>query len=142
MFVLYIVRGNSMVPTLQPGDWMLVRTGPRIGVRRLDLLIIRAPDGKGKSYLKRVVGLPGDNISLNGGILTVNDVWVDEPYLVGLPATTTLCEKEWTVGPEEYFVMGDNRSQSIDSREFGPIRNDMVVGRVCFRLWPVWRLSI
>ena len=88
-----------------------------------------------RDFIKRVVGLPGDTINCQGGKLVRNGQPVVEPYLD--PGTETQSCTRTTVGPGELFVMGDNRSNSQDSRAFGPIEEDDVVGRAFVRIWPL-----
>jgi signal peptidase I len=88
-----------------------------------------------RDFIKRVVGLPGDTISCRGGRLVRNDRPVTEPYLD--QGTQTDCDKQITVGPGQLFVMGDNRGNSQDSRFFGPIPREDVVGRAFVRIWPL-----
>ena len=86
--------------------------------------------------LKRVVGLAGEEVRLEDGLLYVDGAALDEPYLGGLPPTLGLGTRTWRLEPGEYFVMGDNRAHSTDSREYGPVKADMLVGRVVLRYWP------
>ena len=88
-----------------------------------------------RDFIKRVVGLPGDTINCQGGKLVRNGQPVDERYLD--PETETQSCTRTTVGPGELYVMGDNRSNSQDSRAFGPIQEDDVVGRAFVRIWPL-----
>jgi signal peptidase I len=88
-----------------------------------------------RDFIKRVVGLPGDTINCRGGQLVRNGKPVDEPYLD--QGTQTDCDKRITVGPGQLFVMGDNRGNSQDSRFFGPIPREDVVGRAFVRIWPL-----
>jgi signal peptidase I len=88
-----------------------------------------------RDFIKRVVGLPGDTISCRGGALYRNDEKVPEPYLDA--GTETDCEQPTRVPPGQLFVMGDNRSNSQDSRTFGTIERDQVVGRAFVRIWPL-----
>jgi signal peptidase I len=89
-----------------------------------------------RDFIKRVVGLPGDTITCRGGKVFRNGAPVDEPYLD--PGTQTEnCARTTTVPPGELFVMGDNRGNSQDSRAFGPIDRDDVVGRAFVRIWPL-----
>ena len=135
MFAIYIVRGDSMKPTLEAGDRLLVRRGlPRL-VRRYDLVVLCDPRGGEKRYLKRVVGLPGEEVRLSDGLLSIDGCDLEEPYLGGLPAVLGLGTKVWRLGPNEYFVMGDNRTHSTDSREFGPVAAELIVGRAGLRFW-------
>jgi signal peptidase I len=89
-----------------------------------------------RDFIKRVVGLPGDTISCRRGQLVRNNQPVTEPYL-DQGTQTDNCDKEVRVGPGQLFVMGDNRSNSQDSRLFGPIQRDAVVGRAFVRIWPL-----
>jgi len=88
-----------------------------------------------RDFIKRVVGVPGDTITCRGGALYRNDQKVPEPYLD--PGVRTDSCKTTTVGPDELYVMGDNRANSQDSRSFGAIQRDDVVGRAFVRIWPL-----
>jgi signal peptidase I len=92
-----------------------------------------------RDFIKRVVGLPGDTISCEGGLLYRNDQRVPEPYLD--PGTKTQNCEETKVGPGELYVMGDNRANSQDSRIFGPIQRSDVVGRAFVRIWPLTHIG-
>ena len=97
------------------------------------------PRGRGGRYLKRVVGLPNEEVRLSEGRLLIDGVHLPEPYLGGLPPTLGLTEEAWTLEEGRYFVIGDNRAHSTDSREFGPVGLEEIVGRVLFRWWPPGR---
>ena len=136
MFAIYIVRGDSMKPTLEAGDRLLVRRGlPRL-VRRYDLVVLRDPRGGDKRYLKRVVGLPGEEVSTRDGELLIDGGRLSEPYLDGLPSSVGLETKSWRLGRGQYFVAGDNRAHSGDSREFGAVDLGLIVGKAAGRAWP------
>jgi signal peptidase I len=92
-----------------------------------------------RDFIKRVVGVPGDTINCRDGHLTRNGNPVTEPYLD--PGTRTENCKPTKVGPDELFVMGDNRGNSQDSRAFGPVRRDAVVGRAFVRIWPLTHIG-
>ena len=98
--------------------------------------VVRPSD---RDFIKRVVGLPGDTITCRGGTLYRNGQPVREPYLD--PGTETDNCKRTTVGPGQLFVMGDNRGNSQDSRSFGPIQRDDVVGRAFVRIWPLTHIG-
>lgn len=130
------VSSGSMAPTLRAGDHVLVdKLAYRIGdPRRGDLVAFR---GVGDGVMiKRAVGLPGDTVAVRDGVLHVNGGRVVEPYVnYGLNDSNYF-------GPERVpeggvFVMGDHRENSRDSREFGPVRREDLVGRVLLRIWPV-----
>jgi signal peptidase I len=125
-----------MIPTLWPGDTLLVGwTVPFLRrVRRGDIVLVRWP-GFERAFIKRVVGLPGERVSINSGLLIIDGVAVSEPYI---PESVTPFPvyDEWTLGRGEYFVLGDNRSRSEDSRQFGPVEKRQILGRAWYRLAP------
>jgi len=135
----YVVRGASMTPTLRPGDQVLVdvlayrEAGPARG----DIVVSSSPRAEGRRDIKRVIGLPGERAVMAEGMLFVSGGQLAEPYLGGLPSSVGLGESAWDLGAGEYLVLGDNRAHSTDSREFGPIREDRIVGRAWVRYWPV-----
>ena len=104
--------------------------------------MVRDPRLPAREELKRIVGLPGEELRFEDGLLYVDGAPLDEPYLEGLPPTLGLEARCWRLGPGEYFVMGDNRAHSTDSREYGPVRAEMLVGRVVLRYWPPRRWGI
>ena len=87
----------------------------------------------GGIYIKRVVGLPGEDIRIAGGQVYLNGVAMAEAYTQGVAGEE---EKEWFNGPDEYFLLGDNRADSNDSRAFGPVSDELIRGRAWFRCWP------
>ena len=98
-----------------------------------------APDG-GRLHLKRVIGFPRESIRQSDGVLLVNGRRLDEDYLGGLPAVIGLEEESWNLGDGEFFLLGDNRAHSTDSRQLGPVRLDNIDGTVRFRFWPLNKL--
>lgn len=101
------------------------------------VVLYRAVEREGDPLIKRVIGLPGDTIELKNGAVYVNGARLDEPYLHG---TRTPCLSQCaplTLGTNQYFVMGDNRPNSLDSRSFGPVPSEQIIGRVVFRYWPL-----
>ena len=136
---LFIVRGASMEPSLYDGDLLLVRK-PRRALRRGSMVIMDTPRENGPRWqVKRVVGLPGDSLVFEDGLLFVNGVPHAEPYLRGLPAYLGLDKLSFDVGKGHYFVLGDNRAHSKDSRSFGAIDAKRIVGIFVARLWPFVR---
>ncbi len=141
---LYVVRGHSMTPTFSPGDRLLVsRTRrPDLRITRGDVVVVRdGPDG-GRRHLKRMIGLPRESISQSEGVLLVNGRHLDEDYLGGLPAVTGLDDVTWNLGDDEFFLLGDNRARSTDSRQLGPINLDIIEGIVRCRYWPLHKLRL
>lgn len=140
LFSAQRVYGTSMEGTLQSGDIVLVdRAGYRLGngPERGDVVLCTFP-GRTGTYIKRVIGLPGEEIRFEEGRLTVDGAAVEEPW-VSSPTDDLTVE----LGAGEYLVLGDNRADSYDSRreDMGPIRREDLLGRVRLILWPVGRLG-
>lgn len=137
----FFIPSLSMYPTLDKGDRVLVNklSYKLHDVHRGDLVVFERPPGQPaseiKDLIKRVVGLPGDEIEARNGTVYVDGKKLDEPYLVDGVTTDNLPRQ--TVPDGEVFVMGDNRGDSADSRVFGPIDEDSIVGRAFIRVWPV-----
>jgi signal peptidase I len=134
----FAIPSESMAPTLRPGDQVLVEklTYRFSGPRRGDLSAFT--DSAGDVTLKRIVGLPGDRVAMRDGVLTVNDRASREPY-VDAGRVDSVYFGPVTVPPGTVFVLGDNRGNSRDSREYGPVPRSALIGRVAVRLWPVAR---
>ena len=138
-----VVRGGSMLPGLAPGDYLAVDRLAYVLAEpgRGDVVVFRGRDGMKARQIKRVIGLPGEVVRLAEGRVWVDGVELDEPYVEGLPRTTGLQEREWTVGAGEVFVMGDNRPASTDSRDHGPVPRARMEGRAWLRYWPLGRFG-
>ncbi|MDQ0217577.1 signal peptidase I [Peribacillus cavernae] len=152
-FSSYEVEGESMQPTLQDGNRLVVnKIGYQIqDIHRFDVIVFHANDRD--DYVKRVIGLPGDKITYKDDWLYVNGVKYQEPYLQqfkhpfpGLNLTGDFTLNELTnsenVPNGKLFVMGDNRLGSMDSRHFGYVSIDKVVGKVDVRYWPLDKFNI
>lgn len=137
---LYKITGPSMSPTLADGDIALV-VERRGMVRRGQIAIIDMRDTScgQRWHVKRVVGLPGECIEFENGLIFIDGIHHREPYLRGLPAAPEALSAAWDIDTDACFVMGDNRAHSTDSRRFGPMPLDTVVGVVEVRLWPPFR---
>lgn len=132
----FVVENISMLPTLDPGDRIFVdRLSWRAvsDLARGDVVVFRAWD-EDKLYVKRLIGLPGDTLTLQEGEVFVNGERLDEPYLLQHAAESKPVIK---LGPDEFFVMGDNRPSSADSRIHGPVKRDAIVGRAWAIFWPM-----
>lgn len=132
------VPTTSMAPTLHPGDHVLVnKLAYRFGgPRRGDLVVFRPPSGG--LMLKRVIGLGGDRVSIDDGVLHVNGSAVREPF-VNRRLVDSVFFGPVRVPSAAVFVMGDSRSDSLDSRTFGAVGRGRILGRVDVRLWPPGR---
>ncbi len=131
------VEGTSMVPMLQDQDRLFInKLAYHVGeVQHGDVIVFRYPRDHTKSYIKRVIALPGDHLRIDHGRVYVNDTALAEPYV---PAryTDERSQPEMTVPAGEYFVMGDHRSISSDSRDFGPVERVLIYGKASFVYWP------
>lgn len=132
------VEGTSMLPNLEDQDRLFInKIAFRVGdVERGDVVVFQYPRDVTKSYIKRVIGLPGDRVAIDHGRVFVNGKVLPEPYV---PArfTDDRSQPEMTIPSNEYFVMGDHRSISSDSRDFGPVERDLIYGKAAFVYWPM-----
>ena len=142
---LYLVRGDSMSPTLRDGDLIHVRrvSGKGASYRRGSIVVAEMPSPSGDDSLltnvKRVVGLPGELVRVGSdGAVSIEGISLSEPYLVGAPAVPGP-GLLWLCDDDAYFLMGDNRADSGDSRRFGPIPASNIIGKMWLRL-PTHRL--
>ena len=139
-----------MIPTLEDRQLVLVvrPVFPWNRLRRGDVVVLTPPSPtpglpEGTWFIKRVAGMPDEEIVLAGGRLYVDDMLLADLSRVGAhrSGNAEFDRREWWNGPDEYFVLGDNPGDSRDSRAFGPVRGDRVIGRVWFRVWPIGSLG-
>ena len=138
----FIVRGASMEPGFRDGDCLLVDRGAygrRVPVRG-EAVVLRLPHDE-QAYLKRIVGLPGEWVRLESEAVMVDGKAIREPYLADRGIPQEFVGIDWHLGLEDYLVLGDNRSDSLDSRRFGPVGVEQLVGPVLCRYWPLSRLA-
>ncbi len=146
LFTIIRVDGPSMSDTLLDGDKLFVTVADMRanGPDRFDVIICKYPNRKDQ-YVKRVIGLPGDTLRVKNGVLYINGEEFEEPFLS--EARTVRFDKASNnfgpieIGEGEYFVMGDNRDDSNDSRNVGVITEDMVIGKVRHIIWPLNRIG-
>ena len=161
--VRFVVHGDSMQPNFARDQYILVSRLSYMedGPARGDVVVLRHPHQWHRNYIKRVVGLPGEDIRVEGGRVFSNGQLLDEPYLkvegdslnapsaddeasgqlnaspsVGFRGGPDEQVHECVLGDDEYFVMGDNRAHSDDSRSFGPLDRELIVGKAWIRYWP------
>jgi len=135
------VEGLSMFATLDDNDYLIAdKIAYRLHApQRGDIIILRPPTDDSKDFIKRVIALPGERLLIRDGQVLINGHRLNEPYL---PENWTT-QANWgapdgvVMPPNQYFVMGDNRNRSQDSRTFGPIGRDRIDGRAWFRIWPL-----
>jgi signal peptidase I len=137
------VEGGSMEPGLEDQEHIcinkLVYRWENIG--RSDIVVFRYPRDPRKSFIKRVIGLPGDRIRISYGHVYLNGKLIEEPYVPG-DFLDTGSFPDTVVPADTYFVLGDHRTMSNDSREFGPVPRDNIYGKAVFGYWPMEKLGI
>lgn len=138
--VRFVVDGPSMLPTFESGQFLIVSRlhymlgDPEFG----DVVVFHYPGDPEQDYIKRVIGLPGDMVEIRDTKVYVNKTQLAENYINEQACLPTRCRDNiWKLGEDEYFVMGDNRNRSSDSRSFGPIQRQHIVGEVIFRYFPL-----
>lgn len=129
------VSGESMMPTFQNNNRVFINK--LSDIKRFDVVVLDAPDAKSKEYIKRVIGMPGDDISFEDNQLYINDQPVKEEFLENTDIQTGSFKLKQKVPKNSYFVMGDNREHSNDSRFFGYVSKDQIQGKVFLRYWPL-----
>lgn len=135
------VDGSSMEPTFHNGDYVIVnRLAYQWGeMQRGDVVVFPYPLSPEEDYIKRVIGLPGDRVAIYGGDVYVNGQHIEEPYISSAPAN----DVAETVVPEGYvYVLGDNRNASSDSRSWGPLEIEDILGKAVFRYYPFDSIGI
>lgn len=155
------VQQSSMVPTIVNGEYILIdKLSVRFdGYHYGDVVVFNPPIDSGLAadgipFIKRIIGMPGDTVSLENGRVFVerpgeSPVRIEEAYVVKIDGVTAAtdcpradCPLTWIVGDGEYFVMGDNRPSSQDSRVFGPVDEELILGRAWLRYFPLERIGL
>jgi signal peptidase I len=135
------VRGESMEPTLHTNEYLLVEKisyhfhGPRRG----DVVVFKYPRDEAENFIKRVIAVPGDTVEIISGRVFINGLSTVEPYLLQIPREDMPATK---VPDGKLFVLGDNRVNSNDSRVFGMVTMDELVGRAWLRYWPLGQITV
>ena len=137
----YRIEGQSMEPNFHHGQYLLVnKLAYRVGeYRRGDVIVFHYPNDPSQDYIKRVIGLPGDTVEIRDGVLNVNGLFVDEPY-DQVPMTRNIPAQ--TVAPGFLYVLGDNRPASSDTRTWGQLSQEFVIGKAWLAIWPVDRAGL
>jgi len=132
-------QGTSMEPNLRDGDRLMLNK--MVGeLARGDIVAFRYPQDTTKSFMKRIIALPGETISIDpSGVVAINDSELAEPYVNPEWDRSPRRVAKTTLGAGQYFVMGDARDVSNDSRSFGPVERKLIYGKVMWRYWPVRR---
>ena len=137
------VEGTSMLPALEDQDRLFInKIAYRVGdIHEGDVVVFQYPRDHAKSYIKRVIALPGDDLRIDHGRVYVNGKRLKEPYLQRNFADDR-SQPEMVLPPREYFVMGDHRSISSDSRDFGPVDRDLIYGKAVLVYWPMEQVGV
>jgi signal peptidase I len=137
------VEGTSMLPVLEDQDRLFInKMAYRVGeIHHGDVVVFLYPHDHTKSYIKRVIALPGEEVRIDHGRVFVNGKQVKEKYVPSMYADDR-SQPEMLVPDHEYFVMGDHRSISSDSRDFGPVERDLIYGKAAFVYWPMDQLGV
>ncbi len=130
----YIVEGASMQPNFETGEWIIVNRLPYLfgEPQRGDVVILDFPEPQ-EDLIKRMIGLPGETIEIHDGLVFVDGEPLSEAYIDAPPRYT---KEAITLGPDEYYVLGDNRNNSRDSHAFGAVTRDHIIGRAMLIYWP------
>jgi signal peptidase I len=128
------IEGSSMEPSMHPNQYVLVdKVSYKWGnPHRGDVVVFNYPLATERDFIKRVIGLPGETVSVHNGVISIDGQPLDEPYIAAPPTY----ENSWTLGPNQYFVLGDNRNSSSDSHSWGPLDRHYLIGRAIFVYWP------
>lgn len=143
-----LVEGHSMEPTFYGDDRLVVsRINYLLGSpQRGDILVfnsmVPSEAEQGIMLIKRVIGLPGETVEIRNQHLYINGVELQEPYIKEECQASRCNDASWQLGDDEYFMMGDNRNNSRDSRRFGPVPLTHIVGQVIFRYWPLATIGL
>lgn len=144
----FYVKGASMEPNFYDHEYLIV---DELSYRlhepeRGDVIVFRYPYDRSQFFIKRIIGLPGESIEISSGIIHISDANNEQGFSlvenIYLPNTYTQGSNETTLSSDEYYILGDNREASLDSRMFGPIKRSDIVGRVWVRGWPPRRIDV
>ncbi len=132
-----------MLPVLEDQDRLFInKMAYRVGeIHRGDVVVFLYPHDHSKSYIKRVIGLPGDTLRIDHGQVYVNGKALREKY-VPVRYEDERSQSEMTIPADDYFVMGDHRSISSDSRDFGPVARNLIYGKAAFVYWPMEQVGV
>jgi len=134
------VDGQSMVPTFDSGEFIIVsKLSYKFGEpERGDVVVFHLPRDPDQDYIKRAIGLPGDEVVIQDGSVFVNDRELDEPYINASPTYSG----EWRVPGDALFVLGDNRNNSSDSHSWGVVPMEYIIGKAVFVYWPISAIGV
>jgi len=140
IFQPFVISGSSMSPNFHNGDYVIVDelsyklSEPKRG----DVIVFHFPKNPSERFIKRIIGLPNETVEINGAKITITKktgekIVLDEKYI---PKKIYFGKEKVTLGKDDYFVLGDNRAFSYDSRRWGTLKREQIIGKVLFRVWP------
>ncbi|MCA9388834.1 signal peptidase I [Candidatus Berkelbacteria bacterium] len=138
----FLVQGSSMEPNFHNADYLVVdKIRYRLGdPKRGEVIVFVSPEDSSQNYIKRVIGLPGDKVTIRDGEVLINDQKINEDYILEPVSVNPTSDPDFfleqKLGNDEYFVMGDNRDHSSDSRRWGPLDKDKIIGRALVIVFP------
>lgn len=146
----FYVKGASMEPNFHDKEYLIIN---EIGYRfddpqRGEVVVFRYPKDPQEYFIKRVIGLPGEEVEIKDGHVVIynsdnlNGLTLNENYLASGTLTVANSEEKIKLADDEYFVMGDNRTASLDSRVFGPLNRSFIIGKVWWRGWPISKMTV
>jgi signal peptidase I len=140
----FIVEGVSMEPNFQTGQYLIVsRVNYLFGSpARGDIVVFHYPRNPDEDYIKRLIGLPGDVVEIRDAQVYINGELLDEPYINEACQPARCRDERWELASDEYFVMGDNRNHSSDSRVFDAVNERYIVGEALVRYWPLQDIGL
>ncbi|MFZ3011928.1 MAG: signal peptidase I [Minisyncoccia bacterium] len=137
----FIVSGSSMVPTFENGDYLIIDKVSYVlgSPKRDDVVVFRYPGDTSKFFIKRIIGLPNETVDIKGNEVTITNEGKKEGFKLEQPFVKNISNNDthFELKNDEYFVMGDNRSASSDSRYWGAVEKDLLTGKALLRLLPV-----
>jgi signal peptidase I len=143
----FIVSGASMETSFEDGEYLIIdQLSLRFDeLKRGEVVVFKYPEDPSRYYIKRIVGLPGEVVTVNGADIRIGPADGTEPFLLEEPYLASRMTRNdhlaQTLGSDEYFVMGDNRLVSSDSRVWGPLKKELIVGTPLVRLYPLSRID-
>jgi len=135
----YRVQYSCMLPSIEDGDWIIVNKASYSfsDPKRGDVIVFNPGEGVSSQYpfIKRIIALPGETVEIKNGQVFINNTPINEPYIFPEPPRTNKDFGPQTMGNSQYFVLGDNRNNSNDSRSWGPISRSDIIGKAKFVYW-------
>ena len=142
----YLVDGRSMDPTFATGDYLIVdKLSYELGTpKRNSVIVFRYPNDPSKSFIKRIIGLPGETVVMKDNAVRIINAENPEGFIIdqSYVTHTSPASFEKKLAGDEYFVMGDNRAESFDSRFWGPLPKKYILGKPIVRLWPISQIGL